>query len=50
MGELGRVPTIEETGADEESLRRLHDEHGLVLGPDGRALRMRSPVSGVPTP
>jgi hypothetical protein len=28
--ELGRVPTIEETGADAESLRRLHDEHALV--------------------
>ena len=47
--ELGRVPAIDETGADEESLRRLHDEHALVLEPDGRAIRMLNPFSGVPT-
>ena len=48
--ELGRVPTIEETGADEATLRRLHDEHALVLEPDGSAIRMAAPFSGVPTP
>ena len=35
---------------DDESLRRLHDEHALVLEPDGSAIRMLSPFSGVPTP
>ena len=48
--ELGRVPAIAETGAEPEALRRLHDEHALVLEPDGSALRMLSPFSGVPTP
>ena len=48
--ELGRVPAIDETGADEASLRRLHDEHALVLEPDGSAIRMLNPFSGVPTP
>ena len=48
--ELGRVPTIEETGVDEATLRRLEDEHALVLEPDGSAFRMLAPFSGVPTP
>jgi hypothetical protein len=48
--ELGRVPAVEETGADPDELRRLHDEHALVLEPDGSAIRMLSPFSGVPTP
>jgi hypothetical protein len=48
--ELGRVPTIAETGADEGSLRRLHEAHALVLEPDGSAIRMLNPFSGVPTP
>ncbi len=48
--ELGRVPTIAETGAEAEALRRLHDEHALVLEPDGSAIRMAAPFSGVPTP
>jgi hypothetical protein len=48
--ELGRVPTIEETGGDGEALRRLHDEHALVLEADGSAIRMAAPFSGVPTP
>jgi alkylmercury lyase-like protein len=47
--ELGRVPTIEETGADAASLRRLHDAHALVLEPDGSAIRMLNPFSGPPT-
>jgi hypothetical protein len=46
---LGRVPTIAETGAEPEALRRLHDEHALVLEPDGSAIRMLSPFSGVAT-
>ena len=48
--ELGRVPTIAETGADDAALRRLEDEHSLVLAPDGSAFRMLAPFSGVPTP
>jgi len=48
--ELGRVPTIEETGVDEATLRRLEDEHSLVLAPDGSAFRLLAPFSGVPTP
>ena len=48
--ELGRVPTIAETGAGPDALRRLHDEHALVLEPDGSAIRMLAPFSGVPTP
>jgi hypothetical protein len=48
--ELGRVPTIAETGAEPDALRRLHDEHALVLEPDGSAIRMLNPFSGVPTP
>ena len=48
--ELGRVPTIAETGAGAEALRRLHDEHALVLEPDGSTIRMAAPFSGVPTP
>ena len=47
--ELGRVPTIAETGAKPDALRRLHDEHALVLEPDGSAIRMAAPFSGVPT-
>lgn len=47
--ELGRVPTIAETGAEPDALRRLHDEHALVLEPDGSAIRMLNPFSGVPT-
>lgn len=48
--QLGRVPTLEETGVDEPTLRRLEDEHALVLEPDGAAFRMLAPFSGVPTP
>jgi hypothetical protein len=48
--ELGRVPTIAETGAEPDALWRLHDEHALVLEPDGSAIRMLNPFSGVPTP
>jgi Alkylmercury lyase len=48
--ELGRVPTLSETGADGESLRRLHDEHALVLEVDGSAIRMLNPFSGTRTP
>lgn len=47
--ELGRVPTIAETGAEPVALRRLHDDHALVLKPDGSAIRMLNPFSGVPT-
>ncbi|HYX77618.1 MAG TPA: organomercurial lyase [Gaiellaceae bacterium] len=48
--ELGRVPMIAETGGDESALRRLHEEHALVLEADGSAIRMAAPFSGVPTP
>jgi hypothetical protein len=47
--ELGRVPTIAETGADEGSLRRLQEAHALVLEPDGSAIRMLNPFSCKPT-
>jgi hypothetical protein len=50
LRELGRVPTIDETGADEAALRRLEAERALVLEPDGSAFRMLAPFSGVPTP
>ena len=50
LRDLGRVPTIDETGADEAALRRLEAEHALVLEPDGSAFRMLAPFSGVPTP
>ena len=48
--ELGRVPAIAETGADQATLRRLEGEHALVLEPDASAFRMLAPFSGVPTP
>ncbi|MGB2875201.1 MAG: organomercurial lyase [Gaiellaceae bacterium] len=49
FAELGRAPTAAELGADEAALRRLHDAHALVLGPDGEIL-MANPFSAVPTP
>jgi hypothetical protein len=48
--ELGRVPTVAETGAEADALQRLHDEHALVLEPDGSGIRMLHPFAGVPTP
>lgn len=48
--EHGRAPSFEEAGADDDALRRLHDAHALVLESDGRAIRMLSPFSAVPTP
>jgi hypothetical protein len=48
--ELGRAPAPEEVGADEAALRRLHDEHALVLEPDRSGIRMLAPFSAVPTP
>jgi Alkylmercury lyase len=48
--ELGRAPTLDELGGDEEGLRRLHDEHALVLEADRPAIRMANPFSSVPTP
>ena len=46
--ELGRAPTRAEIG-DDVALRRLHEEHALVLGGDGE-IRMANPFSAVPTP
>jgi hypothetical protein len=48
--ELGRAPTLDELGSDEDGLRRLHEEHALVLEPDRPAIRMANPFSAVPTP
>ena len=48
--ETGRAPTPDEVGGDEDALRRLHDEHALVLEPGGTAIRMLNPFSAVPTP
>jgi Alkylmercury lyase len=55
--ELGRAPSAHEvaaavgrTGSDvEETWRRLHDAHALVLDRDG-SIRMANPFSGVATP
>ena len=53
--ELGRAPTLAELKDDlggdaEPALRRLHDEHALVLEPDQAEIRMANPFSPVPTP
>jgi Alkylmercury lyase len=53
--ELGRAPTLaeltEELGDEvEPALRRLHDDHALVLEPDRTEIRMANPFSAVPTP
>lgn len=56
--ELGRAPLPGEVAAacrlsEPETLaswRRLHDQHALVLEPNGAAIRMANPFSGVPTP
>jgi hypothetical protein len=48
--ELGRAPTLEQLDGDEAGLRRLHDEHALVLAPDRGELLMVAPFSAVPTP
>jgi hypothetical protein len=47
--EHGRAPTLDEAGGDERALRRLHDEHALVLEADGSSIRMLNPFSAVPT-
>ncbi len=47
--EHGRPPSMEEAGADEATLRRLHDAHALVLEPDRPEIRMLNPFSAVPT-
>ena len=50
--ELGRAPTADEIGPRaevEESWRRLHDAHALVLNPGTLELRMVNPFSAVPT-
>jgi hypothetical protein len=47
--ELGRAPRLAELGAPDDALRRLHEEHALVLGADGEIL-MANPFSAVPTP
>jgi Alkylmercury lyase len=47
--EHGRAPSLEEAGADEAALRRLHDAHALVLEPDSAEIRMLNPFSAVPT-
>ena len=45
----GRVPQREEIGCSQEDLRRLADNHVLVLDDRG-AIRMAMPFSAVPTP
>ena len=52
----GRVPSVAEltlaAGADREAVRRslrdLHDERSVVLGPDGETIRMAHPFSTQP--
>jgi hypothetical protein len=49
---LGRAPQAEELGDRAEVLAgwaRLHDQHALVLFPDGEQLRMLNPFSAIPT-
>lgn len=56
--ELGRAPTLAEiargTGRTEAEVRaswhRLHDDHALVLEPDGERIRMANPFSARETP
>jgi hypothetical protein len=55
--DLGRAPTATEVGEAtallvgevEDSWRRLHDAHALVLDPATTELRMANPFSAVPT-
>jgi hypothetical protein len=55
---LGRAPTLAEiahdTGRSEADVRaswhRLHDDHALVLEPDGDRIRMANPFSARETP
>jgi Alkylmercury lyase len=55
--DLGRAPTATEVGDAttllvgevEDSWRRLHDAHALVLDPATTELRMANPFSAVPT-
>ena len=57
FADRGRAPTAGEVAAEygsttgdvEAGWRRLHDAHALVLEPDGTAIRMANPFSGVPT-
>jgi hypothetical protein len=54
----GVAPSPENTGVAldlatptvAQAYRRLHEEHALVLEPDGERLRMLNPFSVVPTP
>jgi hypothetical protein len=54
---LGRGPTAAEVAAEtgttttavQEVWERLHEEHAIVLGPEGE-IRMANPFSAVPTP
>ena len=56
--ELGRPPLAGEVASAaggsleeiEQSWRRLHDAHALVLHPDRAEIRMANPFSAVPTP
>ena len=48
--ETGRAPAAKDVGGDEDALRRLHDQHALVLEPGGSEIRMLNPFSNVPTP
>jgi hypothetical protein len=48
--ELGRAPTLDELGGDEDGLQRLHEAHAVVLEADRPAIRMASPFSAVETP
>ena len=57
VAQLGRVPAAGEVagraGVKADAVlagwARLHDAHALVLEPDGTAIRMANPFSGVPT-
>ena len=57
IAECGRAPTAAEVAAAagmagedvQQSWRRLHDAHALVLNREGTELRMAPPFSAVPT-
>ena len=51
--ELGRAPRFDELGPVDEieaAMRRLQEEHALVLERDGSRIRMANPFSAVATP
>jgi hypothetical protein len=56
--ELGRAPRFDELAEElgrpvedvASGMRRLHDDHAVVLERDGSRIRMANPFSAIPTP